>query len=155
WRGGSFALEGAAMKRWAAMVGVMLLGLTAGWAWGQDADKGGKDKVPAAKAAQGKEGEEKKPAEPEAPYQQGAGAPPKTDGGDTAWLLVSPAPVMVMVPGLALFYGGMARRKNILGTMMHSMVALSLIGIQWVLFGYCLAFGKTHGGWIGWDWDLV
>src|SRR6266496_3866116 len=68
----------------------------------------------------------------------------KADPGDTAWMLASTALVMLMVPGLALFYGGMVRRKNILGTMMHSMVALSVVGIQWVLFGYALAFGDTH-----------
>jgi ammonium transporter, Amt family len=73
------------------------------------------------------------------------------DKGDTAWMLVSTGLVLLMVPGLALFYGGMVRRKNVLGTMMHSMVALALIGVQWVLFGYSLAFGATHGGFIGWD----
>src|SRR5205807_4520328 len=62
--------------------------------------------------------------------------PPALDTGDTAWMLASTALVLLMVPGLALFYGGMVRRKNILGTMMHSMVALAIIGIQWVLFGY-------------------
>jgi ammonium transporter, Amt family len=77
--------------------------------------------------------------------------PTKIDSGHTTWVLISTALVMFMVPGLALFYGGMARRKNILGTMMHSMIALSLIGLQWVLFGYSLAFGLTQGGWIGWD----
>jgi Amt family ammonium transporter len=75
----------------------------------------------------------------------------KIDSGDTAWLLMSSALVMLMVPGLALFYGGMVRRKNILGTMMHSMVALGLIGVQWVLIGYALAFGATQGGFIGFD----
>src|SRR5207247_5232728 len=79
----------------------------------------------------------------------------KLDSGDTAWMLVSTGLVLLMVPGLALFYGGMVRRKNVLGTMMHSMVALAIIGIQWVLFGYSLAFGKTHGGWIGWDADYL
>ena len=59
--------------------------------------------------------------------------------------------VLLMVPGLALFYGGMVRRKNVLGTMMHSMVALALIGVQWLLFGYALAFGESHGGLIGWS----
>jgi Amt family ammonium transporter len=77
--------------------------------------------------------------------------PPTLNSGDTAWMLMSTGLVLLMVPGLALFYGGMVRRKNILGTMMHSMVALSLIGIQWVLFGYSLAFGDSHGGWIGWS----
>src|SRR5262249_17782605 len=76
---------------------------------------------------------------------------PKVDSGDTAWMLMSAGLVLLMVPGLALFYGGMVRRKNVLGTMMHSMVALAIIGIQWLLFGYALAFGTSHGGWIGWD----
>jgi len=80
---------------------------------------------------------------------------PKLDTGDTAWMLVSTGLVLFMVPGLALFYGGMVRRKNVLGTMMHSMVALAIIGIQWVLFGYALAFGKSQHGFIGWDTDLL
>src|SRR5713226_8271987 len=67
--------------------------------------------------------------------------PPAPDSGDTAWMLMSTGLVLLMVPGLALFYGGMVRRKNILGTMMHSMVALAIIGIEWFLFGYALAFG--------------
>jgi Amt family ammonium transporter len=79
----------------------------------------------------------------------------KIDSGDTAWMLISTGLVMLMVPGLALFYGGMVRRKNILGTMMHSMVALAIIGIQWLLFGYALAFGDTHDGWIGWNPDFL
>lgn len=77
------------------------------------------------------------------------------DKGDTAWMLISTALVMLMVPGLALFYGGLVRRKNVLGTMMHSMVALGLIGVQWLLFGYCLAFGQSKGGWIGWSSELI
>jgi Amt family ammonium transporter len=56
-----------------------------------------------------------------------------------------------MIPGLALFYGGMVRRKNILTTMMQSFVAMAVIGVQWVLIGYALAFGKSVGGWIGWN----
>src|SRR5262249_21385957 len=75
--------------------------------------------------------------------------------GDTAWMLVSTGLVLLMVPGLALFYGGMVRRKNVLGTMMHSMVALAIIGIQWVLFGYCLAFGASRSGLIGWNADFL
>ena len=51
-------------------------------------------------------------------------------------MLISTGLVLLMVPGLALFYGGMVRRKNILGTMMHSMVAMAIVGVQWVLFGY-------------------
>jgi ammonium transporter len=84
-----------------------------------------------------------------------ADAEPAINTGDTAWMLTATALVMLMVPGLALFYGGMTRRKNVLGTMMHSMVALAIVGIQWVLFGYCLAFGKSQGGVIGWDPDYL
>jgi ammonium transporter len=91
-------------------------------------------------------------AKPETPSTS---EPPKLDSGHTAWMLVSTGLVMLMVPGLALFYGGMARRKNLLGTMMQSMVALAIIGVQWVLIGYCLAFGTSQGGWIGWDPKLI
>jgi len=69
--------------------------------------------------------------------------------GDTAWILISTALVMLMTPGLALFYGGMVRRKNILSTMMMSFAILALIGILWVLYGYSLAFGADIGGIIG------
>jgi ammonium transporter, Amt family len=80
-------------------------------------------------------------------------APAKVDTGDTAWMLMSCALVMLMTPGLALFYGGMVRRKNVLGTIMHSMVALGIITIQWVLFGYSLSFGPDIGHFIGsFDW---
>ncbi|MBY0229201.1 MAG: ammonium transporter [Gemmataceae bacterium] len=78
-------------------------------------------------------------------------AAPKLDTGDTAWMLGASGLVLLMVPGLALFYGGMVRRKNVLGTMMHSMVALALVGVQWILLGYCLAFGASQGGWFGWS----
>jgi ammonium transporter, Amt family len=74
---------------------------------------------------------------------------------DIAWMLVATGLVLLMVPGLALFYGGMVRRKNALGTMMHSMVALSVVGIQWVLFGYSLAFGASYGGWFGWSPEFL
>jgi ammonium transporter len=70
-------------------------------------------------------------------------------------MLVSTGLVLIMVPGLALFYGGMVRRKNVLGTMMQSMVALGLIGVQWLLFGYSLAFGSTQGGFIGWSTSFL
>jgi Amt family ammonium transporter len=69
--------------------------------------------------------------------------------GDTAWILISSALVMLMTPGLALFYGGMARRKNLLSTIMMSFAALGLIGILWVLYGYSLGFGSDNGGFIG------
>ena len=77
---------------------------------------------------------------------------------DTAWILTSTALVMLMLPGLALFYGGMARRKNLLGTMMHSMVALGVVGVQWMVIGYCLAFGDTAkgiDGFLGWNPDYI
>ncbi|HVN47839.1 MAG TPA: ammonium transporter [Bacteroidota bacterium] len=65
----------------------------------------------------------------------------RIDTGDTTWLLISTALVMLMTPGLALFYGGMVRRKNVLGTIMQSFIALGVVTIQWVLIGYSLAFG--------------
>src|SRR3954466_9712060 len=69
--------------------------------------------------------------------------------GDTAWLLISAALVMLMTPGLALFYGGMVQGKNVLSTFMHSFFALGIVSLQWAVIGYSLAFGKTHGGLIG------
>jgi ammonium transporter, Amt family len=71
------------------------------------------------------------------------------DTGDTAWLLVSSAFVLFMTPGLALFYGGMVRRRNVLSTFMYVHFALALITLQWVLVGYSLAFGKSQYGLIG------
>ena len=68
---------------------------------------------------------------------------------DTAWILISSALVMLMLPGLALFYGGMVRRKNVLSTLMHSFIPLGVITIQWVLFGYSLAFGNDIGHFVG------
>ena len=65
------------------------------------------------------------------------------NSGDTAWLLVSTALVMLMTPGLALFYGGMVQRKNVLSTFMHSFFALALVSVQWGLVGYSLAFGGS------------
>jgi ammonium transporter, Amt family len=76
--------------------------------------------------------------------------PPKIDTGDTAWVLTSAALVLAMTaPGLALFYGGMVREKNALGTIMQSFIILCLISIQWVLWGYSLAFGPDKGHIIG------
>ena len=71
------------------------------------------------------------------------------DSGDTAWMLVSTALVMLMTPGLALFYGGLVRRKNVLSIIMQSFIALGVISIQWVLVGYSLAFGPDVGGVVG------
>jgi Amt family ammonium transporter len=71
------------------------------------------------------------------------------NSGDTAWMLVSAAFVLFMTPGLALFYGGMVRKKNVLSTFMFVHFALALVTLQWVTFGYSLAFGSSHGGFIG------
>src|SRR5512139_1934034 len=80
-------------------------------------------------------------------------AAPKVDSGDTSWILISSALVMLMTPGLALFYGGMVRSKNVLGTIMQSFIALGVITIQWVLYGYSIAFGPDIGHVIGsLDW---
>ena len=73
--------------------------------------------------------------------------------GDTAWILISSALVMLMTPGVALFYGGMVRKKNVLSTMMMSFSALAAVGIIWVLYGYSLSFGPDKAGLIGGlDW---
>lgn len=69
--------------------------------------------------------------------------------GDTAWVLVSAALVILMTPALGLFYGGLVRQKNVLSTIMHSFFMLALISVQWVLWGYTLAFGTDIGGLIG------
>jgi ammonium transporter, Amt family len=75
---------------------------------------------------------------------------PKLDKGDTAWMLTSSALVLMMtIPGLFLFYGGLVRRKNVLGTIMHSFIIVAVITIQWALWGYSLAFGPDVGGIIG------
>lgn len=77
----------------------------------------------------------------------------KVDTGDTAWILVSTALVMLMTPGLAMFYGGMVRRKNVLGTYMQSFVAIAVVSIQWIVCGYSLSFGPDFHGIIGGlDW---
>ena len=71
---------------------------------------------------------------------------PVLNTGDTAWILVSSALVLVMLPGLALFYGGMVRSKNVLSTVMHSFVAMGIVGVQWAIVGYSLAFAPDAGG---------
>lgn len=89
-------------------------------------------------------------APPSATSQSVPAPPPKIDTGDTAWLLISSALVLAMTaPGLALFYGGMVRSKNALGTIMQSFIILCLISVQWVLWGYSLAFGPDKGHLIG------
>jgi|SRR5262245_3734721 len=89
-------------------------------------------------------------ATPAAPAAPATPAPPKIDKGDTAWMLTSAALVLMMtIPGLFLFYGGLVRGKNALGTIMQSFILVGLISIQWVLFGYSLSFGPDIGGLIG------
>jgi len=73
----------------------------------------------------------------------------RISSGDTAWLLTSAALVMFMTPGLAFFYGGLVRSKNVVGTIMQSFIALGLVTVLWVLIGYTLAFGPDEGGLIG------
>ena len=77
------------------------------------------------------------------------------DSGDTAWVLAASALVLLMTPGLAFFYGGLVRKKNIVSTIMYSFVTIGLVGIVWVLWGYSLAFGNDVEGWnfigdLGW-----
>ncbi len=69
------------------------------------------------------------------------------NGGDTAWVLTATALVMLMTPGLALFYGGLVRRKNVLSILMQCMFILALVSVTWVLVGYTMAFGKDFNGW--------
>jgi ammonium transporter, Amt family len=76
------------------------------------------------------------------------------DSGATAWMLTSTALVLLMIPGLAMFYGGLVRSKNVLGTIMHSFVAMGIISVLWVIAGYSMCFGKNVlGGWCGWSND--
>jgi Amt family ammonium transporter len=124
-------------------MGIVLVSLLLMLGWADLGSSQGGTSAPAAPA-------------PSAPAPAGQGAPPapaaapKIDTGDTAWVLVSTALVLLMTaPGLALFYGGMVRQKNALGTLMQSFIVLALISIQWVLWGYSLAFGPDKGGIIG------
>jgi Amt family ammonium transporter len=71
------------------------------------------------------------------------------NSGDIAWMLTATALVMFMTPGLALFYGGLVRKKNVLGTIMHSFISLGVISILWVIYGYSMAFGTDVGGFVG------
>src|SRR6187549_1486655 len=85
---------------------------------------------------------------------------PTIDTGAAAWMLTSTALVLLMIPGLAMFYGGLVRTKNVLGTMMHSFVAMGIMTVLWVVCGYSMAFGPNIGsgilgGWFGWNSDFV
>ena len=80
---------------------------------------------------------------------------PEIDTGDTAWVLISSALVLFMTPGLALFYGGMVRSKNVLAMLMQNFFAMGIVTVFWVLFGYSLAFGDLgNAGWIG-NFDFI
>jgi len=74
------------------------------------------------------------------------------NSGDTAWVLISSALVLLMTPGLAFFYGGMVRRKNMLSILMQCFIIMCVLSIQWVLFGYSLAFSPGKGFWGGFGW---
>jgi len=77
---------------------------------------------------------------------------PQIDTGATAWMLTSTALVLLMIPGLAMFYGGLVRTKNVIGTMMHSFTAMGIMAVLWVAIGYSMAFGRNIlGGWFGWN----
>jgi Amt family ammonium transporter len=81
---------------------------------------------------------------------------PSVDTGSTAWMLTSTALVLLMVPGLAMFYGGLVRSKNVLGTMMHSFAAMGVMSVLWVICSYAMCFGpKALGGWFGWSSHLL
>ncbi len=89
-------------------------------------------------------------------FGQDSTIPGEIDSGNEAWMLTSTALVLLMVPGLALFYGGLVRTKNVLGTMMHCFAAMAIIGVSWAVCGYAMAFGPdVMGGWLGWDTDLL
>ncbi|MCU4175479.1 ammonium transporter [Marinilabiliaceae bacterium N1Y90] len=85
-----------------------------------------------------------------------ASAHPGVDSGATAWMITSTALVLLMVPGLAMFYGGLVRSKNVLGTMMHSFAAMGVMSVLWVAVSYSMCFGESVlGGWFGWNPDYV
>ena len=85
-----------------------------------------------------------------------AAPPAVVNTGDTAWMLISTALVFLMIPGLAFFYGGLVRKKNVLSILMQCFVVICLITLQWVIFGYSLAFGPDVKGLIGnLDWAFL
>lgn len=130
-----------------------------------DGLKGGDPKAGEKLAAIEKAAEEIKKTAEKGVSDAGAATVTGKQRGDSAWILVSSAFVLLMVPGLALFYCGMVRRKNVLATMMHSMAALAVVGVYWIAIGYALAFGPSviqldlfgveKGGIIGFSSDLL
>lgn len=102
------------------------------------------------------------PAEAAQTAVEAAVETPEIDTGTTAWMLTSTALVLLMVPGLAMFYGGLVRTKNVLGTMMHSFAAMAIMGVLWAVCGFAMAFGTRVldgegflAGWLAWDSGLV
>src|SRR5690606_21595431 len=71
------------------------------------------------------------------------------DGADVAWMLASTALVLIMTPGLAYFYGGMVKKKNVISTMLQSFICMAVVAVLWVVFGFSLVFGDTVGGIVG------
>src|SRR5689334_4287771 len=86
---------------------------------------------------------------PGAPAATQGAAPGPVNSGDTAWMLTAAALVLLMTPGLSFFYGGMVSFKNVVSTMLQSVVALGIISILWVVVGFSLAFGDSWHGLIG------
>jgi len=85
---------------------------------------------------------------------------PVVNAGDTAWMIVACALVLLMtIPGLALFYGGLVRRKNVLNVLMQCMILMAVISIEWVVVGYSLSFGSIKGALApyigGFDWAFL
>ncbi|MCW2498801.1 MAG: amt [Frankiales bacterium] len=80
---------------------------------------------------------------------------PVINGGNTAWVMASAALVLLMTPGLAFFYGGMCRNKSVLNMLMMSFSSLGIVSVLWVVYGYAISFGPTHGNVFGWSSGLV
>ncbi len=78
---------------------------------------------------------------------------PEIDTGTTAWMITSTALVLLMVPGLAMFYGGLVRTRNVIGTMMHCFTAMAIVGVLWAVVGYSMTFGDSIG-FVGWNSDF-
>jgi Amt family ammonium transporter len=116
----------------------LALGCTLGLAWLTAAPLSAQEAAPAAPTA-----------EAAAPAAAEAAPTPELNTGDTAWVLTSSSLVLLMTPGLAFFYGGLVRRKNILSVLMQCFMAMCLVTLVWAVVGYSLAFGTDIGGWIG------
>src|SRR5690606_15893649 len=79
----------------------------------------------------------------------GGGATAEYDGADVAWMLTSTALVLIMTPGLAFFYGGMVKKKNVISTMLQSFICMCIVAVIWVVFGFSLVFGESWHGIVG------